>query len=221
MLLAIAKHTSMVLTFGRKWQTCTIPKSVIPQIPGVAQLVTSPRNTDPHKTGKSSVSPVPEEYKDMKFTTFYRFPNILLMRFITRMKLYQSAITVVMLPTSAYLHTLNLVPVTTVQASLGVTAFACVMLYIMSHYSQRLIGLMSLSDCNSIVCFSHLTFWGGRNDVYVPVKEVIPLSDLPERPADAYICLRRYDTSDILYFTLRWGSILNVQKFTTVFGTMT
>lgn len=167
---------------------------------------------------KQSSIKVPEQFKDMKFTVFYRLPSILWMRLLSRLKLYQTGLTVIILPPLTFMYIAGSIPVEVLAYCLGVTGFAGTMLYVMTFYLRRLIGLMSLSDCGRIVRLSHLTFWGRRNDVYVPLENIIPLSDLSEKPSDAYIRLRRYDTKDFLYFTLRWGHVADAEKFFSVFG---
>ena len=164
--------------------------------------------------------PVPDQYKNMEFTVFYRFHSIRGMRILSRMKLYQTAAAVFGVPPLGFMYSTGAVSGSVFGSYCAIASFAGVMLYVMSYYMRRLIGMMSLSDCGKIVRVSHLTFWGKRNDVYIAVDKLVPLSELPEKLTDVYIALRRYDVEDILFFTLRWGLIVDSEKFYTAFGSM-
>ena len=155
-----------------------------------------------------------------QFTRFYRFPHIRWVRGLARLKIYQTAATVVMLPPMCYGYAIDVVSLPSVQAAFAVATFAGVMLYGISGYTRNFIGMLSLNKAEDMVRISHLTFWGKRRDLYAPVEDIVPLADISENPKDIYVKLCRYSTKDVLYFTLRAGGIEDMSKFVKVFGSM-
>ncbi|XP_032834232.2 transmembrane protein 186 isoform X1 [Petromyzon marinus] len=152
------------------------------------------------------------------FIPIYRFPAIRAMRFISRLKNVQTIFMVVALPPIYYLHTQGLVDEHSLWLTSGVAALACCSLYGISHYLRRWVGLIALSADGDTLRVSHLSFWGGRRDRLVPVADVVPLSEGRDRPHDPLLALRFYSHRDVLYFSLRYGRVLDGVKFRAVFG---
>lgn len=155
---------------------------------------------------------------DVQFTVFYRFPYIVAARFIQRLKLYQTGLVVAAVPPTVYYYNIGAVAFQPCMGVLAVSTLAMTMLYIFANFFQRVVGLVALSDDKKLVRLSHLTFFGGRNDVIVPVDDIVPFSDSFERSGDVFVKVRRYSTSDTLYMTLVYGHIENVDAFKRVFG---
>jgi hypothetical protein len=80
------------------------------------------------------------------------------------------------------------------------------------------VGAIYLSSDSSTIKISYLDFWGKRVDISCPVSDVVPFSEISERSDDIYINLRRYSAPQTLHFTLRFGTVLDTQLFTDVFG---
>lgn len=139
---------------------------------------------------------------------------------MARLKIYQTAATILMLPPMCYSYAAGAVGLPALQAAFGVAAFAGVMLYGISGYTRNFIGMLSLNEAEDVVRISHLTFWGRRRDIFTPVEDVVPLADLSENPKDVYVKLCRYSTGDVLYLTLRLGGIEDMSKFVKVFGSI-
>ena len=109
------------------------------------------------------------------FKTFYRFNQITYARLLSRMKLYQTGFCVTALPPMTYLSYIGAFPWENTYSACGVAGFACVVLFAMTGYLRRLIGIMSLNEKTNTVKVSHLTFWGGRHDLYLGVEDIVPL----------------------------------------------
>jgi hypothetical protein len=82
----------------------------------------------------------------------------------------------------------------------------------------KLVGSVYLSSDSSTVKISYLDFWGKRIDVFCPVSDVVPFSEMSEQSTDLYVILRRYSTPQKLRFTVRYGTVLDSKLFTDVFG---
>ncbi len=160
----------------------------------------------------------PEDINTDDFERFYRFPYMRSVRAFSRIKLYQTGFTVWLIPTMVYLYSTGQANLFSVQTSLAVSIFAGVMLYTMSGYFQRLVGILSLNKDEDILRISHLTFWGKKNEVYIPLENVIPLSELPDNPQDIYVKLRWQGSDEFFYLSIKYGSILDIQKFKKVVG---
>ncbi|CAH1787476.1 unnamed protein product [Owenia fusiformis] len=162
---------------------------------------------------------LPKE-KDSDYHVFYRFPHIVLLRTISRLKLYQTGFLLLACPSAYTLAYLNVLPVGSAHASACLASLAGLVLYLMSGYMRKWIGIMALNPTNNMVKVSHLTFWGRRNDVYMPIVNIIPICDLSDKPNDVFIKFKRYDSGSDLYLSLRYGKITDMDKFTTVLGSI-
>lgn len=154
------------------------------------------------------------------YVPVYRFNYLRGVRLISRLKIYQTAWSVILCMPMAGYYAMGHVEGDILATTVGISAFACVMLYVMSSYFSRAIGLISLSRDNKTVRLSHLDFWGKRKDVFVDIDNVLPLSELPERITAPYIKLKRYDVKDFLLFSIRYGIIVDRDKFELIFGNL-
>ncbi|KFV52969.1 Transmembrane protein 186, partial [Gavia stellata] len=156
--------------------------------------------------------------KTEEFKLVYRFPGIKYCRVLSRLKLLQTATTVVMLPPICYLYLQEQVSQNILLYTAGITLFAGAMLYGMSYFFRRIIGLIYLNETGRTVKVAHLTFWGRRNDIYCPIETVMTLDEAGDSKGELLLQFRRYNSTDILYFTIKFGQIVDRQKFTQIFG---
>jgi len=153
-----------------------------------------------------------------EYTTIYKFPYIVSVRILSRLKLYQTGLLLFGTPASTILFYLDMTPVEAVYQVVGLATFACIVLYAMGHFVWRTIGFMYLSHDNKNLRVAHLDFWGNRKDITIPVEDIVPIMDQRETPINVYMPLRRYSSKNILYFSLKYGGILDREKFEFVFG---
>ncbi|KAF1539521.1 hypothetical protein FQV19_0011472, partial [Eudyptula minor] len=156
--------------------------------------------------------------KTEEFKLVYRFPGIKYCRVLSRLKLLQTATTMVMLPPICYLYLQDQVSQNILLYTTGIAFFAGAMLYGMSYFLRRIIGLIYLNETGRTVKVAHLTFWGRRNDIYCPVETVMPLDEAGDSKGELLLQFKRYNSTDILYFTIKFGQIVDRQKFTQIFG---
>lgn len=130
----------------------------------------------------------------------------------------QTAITILVLPPIWYLYWQNQVTQPECLWSTGVACFATIMLYGMSFYLRRIIGMMYLNEDGTLLKVAHLTFWGRRKDIYCPVETVMTLGDMGEGKNEFLLRFQQYDNNQFLYFTLRLGQVVDREKFAKVFG---
>ncbi|KAK2819570.1 hypothetical protein Q7C36_021216 [Tachysurus vachellii] len=155
-----------------------------------------------------------------KYTLIYAFPAIRVLRALSRLKLAQTGITVFLLPAVYYFYLQGQVSFSLLSYTTGIAAFAAIMLYIISHYIQRVVGMMYLDHTHTTLKVAHLSFWGHRRDMYVPVSDVMTLGDTGDSPGEAILRLKRYSCSDTMYFSTRLGRVKDKNAFEKVFGTL-
>ncbi|XP_016303697.1 transmembrane protein 186-like [Sinocyclocheilus anshuiensis] len=155
-----------------------------------------------------------------KYSPVYTFPAIKGLRALSRLKLMQTGITVVLLPAVYYLYLQGQASVMLLSYSTGIAVFAGVMLYSISHYVRRVVGMMYLDSTQTVLKVSHLTFWGHRRDIYVPVSDVMTLGDSGDTKGEPILRLKRYSCSDTMYFSTRLGRVVDRNAFEKVFGSL-
>lgn len=163
------------------------------------------------------------KYSDLstqKYNLIYSLPHIKLLRAVSRLKLLQTGITMLLLPPVYYMYSQGDASYLLVSYSTGIAAFAAVMLYSASHYLRRVVGMMYLDESQTTLKVSHLTFWGSRKDVCLPVTDVMTLGDTGDSIGETILTLKRYSSSETLYFSTRLGRVVDRQAFEKVFGTL-
>ncbi|XP_054247244.1 transmembrane protein 186 [Indicator indicator] len=171
-----------------------------------------------HSAPAAVVQQTAVEQKTEEFKLVYRFPGIKYCRVLSRLKLLQTATTMVMLPPITYLYLQDQVSQSVLLYTSGIALFAGAMLYTMSYFLRRIIGFIYLNESGQTVRVAHLTFWGRRNDVYCPKETVVPLDEVGDSKGELLLQFKRYNSRDILYFTIKYGQIVDRQKFTQIFG---
>ncbi|XP_049759163.1 transmembrane protein 186 [Elephas maximus indicus] len=160
----------------------------------------------------------PSDTETEKFQMVYRFGAIRVFGFLSRLKVAQTALTVVALPPGFYLYTQGLMSLGSLCLMGGIAGFALAMLYWMSHFFRRLVGILYVNESGTVLRVAHLTFWGSRQDTCCPVADVIPLMETRDRPQEVFVRIQQYSGKQTFYLSLRYGCILDRERFTQVFG---
>lgn len=150
----------------------------------------------------------------------YRFDAIRAFGLLSQLKVAQTALTVVALPPGCYWYSQGLLTLSNLYLAGGVAAFALSMLCWMSHFFRRLVGILYVNESGTVLRVAHLTFWGWRQDTYCPVADVIPFTDTADRPQEVFVRLQQYSGKQTFYLTLRYGRILDRERFAKVFGAL-
>lgn len=163
---------------------------------------------------------ITQDLKSSKITwkPIYNMPKISAARLIHRLKLYQSIFTIGVVPLTLSFYYYGKTNMTTVLVLTGSASFTCLSVYVLTSFFKKLIGIVYIDEDKKHLKIAHLTFWGGRNDIIVPVDEIIPLTDCDNNPADAFVKVLRTNSDESLYMTLRFGKILDEDLFKKVFG---
>lgn len=155
-----------------------------------------------------------------KYTLIYKMPYITFLRAVSRLKLIQTGLTVVIIPPVLFLYLQGDAPLFLVSYTTGVALFAGVMLYTASHFFRRVVGMMYVDPSQTTLKVSHLTFWGKRQDIYLPVSDVMTIGDTGDTLKETILKLKRYSNPETFYFSLRFGRVMDKQGFQKVFGSL-
>ncbi|XP_015273051.1 PREDICTED: transmembrane protein 186 [Gekko japonicus] len=188
----------------RGWQSPAI-QQVLPRWLGISAPSQRVREETPAESPKD-------------FRLIYRFPGIRYCRALSRLKLLQTAFTVLVLPPIWFLHWQDQVTQAQCLYSTGIACFAGFMLYAMSYFFRRIVGLMYLKRDGTVLRVAHLTFWGRRREVDCPIETVMTLDDAGGDRNELLLCLKRYGEGQFFYFTLRFGQVVDEEGFLRVFG---
>ncbi|XP_075421280.1 transmembrane protein 186 [Ascaphus truei] len=153
-----------------------------------------------------------------KFTLIYKFPGIWFCRSLSRLKLLQTTVTMLLLPPVYYFYLQGQVSYACVVYCSGTAILAGTMLYCLTYYLRRIIGMIYLNGAGTTLKVSHLTFWGKRRDIFIPVEDVKTLAETGDGRHETLLQFRRYSSSDVLYFTTKFGRILDRERFIMLFG---
>lgn len=160
-------------------------------------------------------------YSDLstqKYTMIYNLPYIKHLRALSRLKLLQTAITVMILPPVFVMYLQGDVSSFLVGYTTGIALLAGAMLYTASHFFRRVVGMMYLDPSQTSLKVSHLTFWGKRHDIYIPVSDVLTIGDTGDSTTETILKLKRYSSPQTLYFSIRYGRVVDQLGFEKVFG---
>ncbi|CAN8191705.1 unnamed protein product [Coccothraustes coccothraustes] len=188
---------------------------------GVRSYLRSPRESSvclSHLAPAAVVQQKAVDGRTEEFQLVYRFPGIKYCRILSRLKLLQTATSMIMLPPICYLYLQGQVSQNMLLYTTGIAVFAGAMLYGMSYFFRRIIGFIYLSETAQTVRVAHLTFWGRRNDIYCPIETVVTLDEIGDSKDELLHQFKRYNTTETLYFTIKYGQIVDRQKFTQIFG---
>ncbi|XP_071078287.1 transmembrane protein 186 isoform X2 [Desmodus rotundus] len=155
-----------------------------------------------------------------KFQIIYRCDAIRIFRYMSRLKVAQTALTVVALPPGFYWYSQGLMTLNSLCLVGGIAGFALAMLCWMSYFFRRLVGILYVNESGTVLRVAHLTFWGWRQDTYCPVADVIPMTETQDRPQELFVRIKQYSGKQTFYLTLRYGRIVDRERFTQVFGVL-
>ena len=160
----------------------------------------------------------PSQVLNETFEQFYVMGYIKQVRFLNRLKLYQTGLTLILAPVVTYLYATSQISMLLFQAGLSISLFACGMLFVVSGLTQRVVGVLSFNEKQDIVRISHLNFFGSRSETFVDVRKVVPLSELPDDPSDLYVRLIVEGAKEPFYVSIRYARDIKKEPFQKLLG---
>ena len=155
---------------------------------------------------------------DPEFRNIYTFRYIVHTRVLSRLKIYQTLLTVGAIPPGIFLHNGGALSTPGLAAFFGIASVATIMLYLMSTFFRHIVGIISVNQNEDVVRISHLSFWGRRCDVQFDLSDIVPLSDMSVRPNDVYQVIQFYEKPARFYWFLRHGKNTDTEAIQRLFG---
>ena len=78
--------------------------------------------------------------------------------------------------------------------------------------------MLSFNQREDIVRLSYLGFFGARKELYLPLHEIVPLSEMPDDPSDIYVKFTWAGAPRAFYLSIKYGHIIDKDKFRKVLG---
>lgn len=150
-----------------------------------------------------------------EWSPIYKFGYIKALSSFNRLKIYQIAVTTVVVPIS---FAVSEIVDPFVVASCGISGF--ITLSLASYAMRNTVGFIYTSTSQpDKVKFAYVTFWGNRKDVETEIENVIPFAELPRSIFDPFfITLRFYSELPQLKLIYREFGVINYKEFPRVFG---
>lgn len=127
-------------------------------------------------------------------------------------------VVMLMVPGALYMYQLQLVALNTVISQCGFAVFAMSMLYAISHYMQRMAGIILINEAQDQVTIAHMDFWGRRHNEIIPVSSVMPFRDTGDQRGERLVYIKLYDSDQYYIIDRRRGQFVDKQLFVDAFG---
>ncbi|CAG9857092.1 unnamed protein product [Phyllotreta striolata] len=150
-------------------------------------------------------------YQDeTKYKTIYKFPYIKQFVLMDRIKLYQTSVTALCAPFSIILHQLDYISGDVVGFIWALGFSMCLTLYSVGFLTTKHVGFIYYNEEENLVKVAYGDFWGRRKEIEIPVKDIVPLSDLPVSWTDGlFIKFKRFSTPEVLRLNFRFGVVVD------------
>ena len=167
-------------------------------------------------SSSSSTSVPPVDHPE--WVLFYRFKHIVVLRFLTRIKIYQTGITALIAAWSIHRFNREELEMPQLIFYSGICLFAVLMLVLIGNVARRVVGIAYHHRSRpDLVKLAHMSFWGRRADRVFELKEFSPLSDTNVKPDAPFLRLETADGKNYFWLSKRFA-FYDREKFTDIFG---
>jgi hypothetical protein len=162
-----------------------------------------------------------ELLKEEDWNAVFRYPYIRHCILICRVKMAQTLLTCgVLMPVAIanwYYSQISL-EVASGVCAMGLIALA--MMLVFTRFSSRLIGVISVNRNCEYARIGYLSFWGFRRNRFVPVDDIVPLSEIHNRraPHKVFVNFQQYSESEHLYLPIQNVEIVDARLARRLFG---
>ena len=150
------------------------------------------------------------------WVAIYKFNQIKTAKFMCKVKMYQTGLTVLFASSSIHAYFNASSDLEGCLNTTAICAFACVMLYIFGNIFNKMIGFAYISrqdEEKKWIKLSHLTFWGRRRNIKIPVEDLLPLPS-DSSTATLYQVMYLHSDPQIRFILpLRFATIYDPQEF--------
>ncbi|KAL1494161.1 hypothetical protein ABEB36_009805 [Hypothenemus hampei] len=152
------------------------------------------------------VHEIPKDYK-----TIYKFPLIKYFGLVNRLKVYHTVATVASSIGSTTLLSFELITTDFYITLNGIGLAGCLMFYSLGFAANKFIGFIYYNEKSEMIRVAYVDFWGRRQDVEIPSKDVVPRSEVSEMLliSKPWHSFKTYSGSHKLKLQLEKGIILD------------
>lgn len=161
-----------------------------------------------------------QDVKNETWSPIYRFRTIHLYAIISRLKFFQTLCSVFILPYCYYQYINDEITSNLFFIMSAAAITAPIIMIVFTRYFNKIIGVISINESRNILRIGHLSYWGTRNNKYIPIEDIIPLTESSENPSHSLLKLKRY-SSNKNYFLLSMSNteIIDAKTSKQIFGT--
>eukprot|EP00088_Acartia_fossae_P055561 TRINITY_DN6447_c0_g1_i6.p1 TRINITY_DN6447_c0_g1~~TRINITY_DN6447_c0_g1_i6.p1 ORF type:complete len:274 (-),score=15.90 TRINITY_DN6447_c0_g1_i6:384-1205(-) len=152
------------------------------------------------------------------WTTVFRFPYIVPMYIACRMKIYQTILTALAVPTAAGLTSTGVLSPSAFGFITGYSVIATGTLFIFGEIFRRTIGFIYLSPDKAEIIISHMNWWGKREDIRCLICDIVPPEDINEEVSDYFFRVKFFDSADFYLMSTKFGGIKCQKSFDHIFN---
>uniref|UniRef100_A0AC35UHK2 Transmembrane protein 186 n=1 Tax=Rhabditophanes sp. KR3021 TaxID=114890 RepID=A0AC35UHK2_9BILA len=154
-----------------------------------------------------------------KWNPVYRFNGIVLGAFLAKAKIIQTIVSTFLIPYATYNLYVGQYDFQWFSNVCFVSILAPVFLFIFSKYYSRIIGVISMTNCNEYVRVGYLSFWGTRQNRFIRTDDIMPIFDTVNTSSKHLILpLQQYSRQDNLFLATKGIEIMDGGRAKILFG---
>ena len=178
-------------------------------------------STKTSKTVKNSPANDSDTYKEI-----FRFAHIPILLMVCRGKIYITASLLTCSPIILYSWFFDYLGQQALNVFGSLIGFSVGTLFFFGEFFRRCVCLVYISKDDTTVKLSHMSFWGKRKNIEVPLEDIIPLSETSERVGNIFWKVSFYPNSDAskivdrsnLQICTKFGNVKDNEAMIKIFG---
>ena len=190
--------------------------SIVPKKLHSVDLSTKTPNTVENNSANDS-----DIYKEI-----FRFAHIPILLIICRGKIYITASLFACSPIILYSWWYDILGQQGMNTFSSLMGFSVGTLFLFGEVFRRCVCLVYISKDDTTVKLSHMSFWGKRKNIEVPLEDIVPLSETSERVGNIFWKISFYPNSDAskivdrsnLIISTKFGHIKDNEAMIKIFG---
>uniref|UniRef100_A0A0K0DUC1 Transmembrane protein 186 n=1 Tax=Strongyloides stercoralis TaxID=6248 RepID=A0A0K0DUC1_STRER len=170
------------------------------------------------KLNEKEMVNIKEIMNDLNFKPVYRFSGIWVGAFFAKAKLAQTLVSIFLIPYASYRLFTGFYDFKYFSIIVFLSILAPIFLFVFARYYTRLVGVISMSECNEYIRVGYLSFFGTRKNRYIRVDDIVPINQTLEDAKDLVIPLYQNSRKDPLYLSRNNVEIVDEEKASILFG---
>ena len=205
-----------------KDETCQLKQknnerlSIVPKkLPSVDLSTKTPKTVKNNSANDSDV------YREI-----FRFAHIPILLIVCRGKIYITTSLFACSPIILYSWWYDILGQQDLNTFSSLMGFSVGTLFLFGEFFRRCVCLVYISKDDTTVKLSHMSFWGKRKNIEVPLDDIVPLSETSERVGNIFWKISFYPNSDAskivdrsnLIISTKFGNVKDNEAMIKIFG---